>query len=96
MRSTKLFCLLQRRALLLGLTQRLLQQRFALVELSLSILEEQCAEKTQQVLARERMTDVQIALMEFSCRTPESESLQEVKINFANTINHIFKCSHNA
>lgn len=63
----------------MGVMQQLLRLRLALVEFCLAILEEQCAEKTQQVLARKRMTTVQIALMEFTCCTPESESLQEVR-----------------
>lgn len=76
-----LFWLFQRHGLLLGVMQRLLRLRFALVEFSLSILEEQCAEKTEQVLAREKMTAVEIALLEFRCCTPEFESLREVRIN---------------
>lgn len=85
--SWTFLCLLQRRGLLVVVTQRLLRLRFALVEFSLSILEECCTEKTQQVLARERMTAVQIALMEFSCCRPESaESLQEVRNDPQNLI----------
>ncbi|XP_075891746.1 cilia- and flagella-associated protein 46 isoform X3 [Nelusetta ayraudi] len=76
----------ERGGLSLGVMQQLLRLRLALVEFCLAILEEQCAEKTQQVLARKRMTTVQIALMEFTCCTPESESLQEEWMSVGHTL----------
>lgn len=69
---------LQRGGLTPRVTQRLLRLRLALAGFCLAVLEEQCAERTQLVLARQRMSAVQIALMEFTCCTPETESLQEV------------------
>lgn len=59
--------------------QQLLHLRLALVEFCLVLLEDHCAEKTRQVLARERMTSVQITLMEFTRCTPEPDTIQEVR-----------------
>lgn len=53
--------------------------RIALAEFSLAMLREHCAEKTDQALARERMTSAEIALEEFLRCAPESNSTEEVR-----------------
>lgn len=59
--------------------RRLLRLRMALAEFCLAVLEERCAEKTRQALARERKTSAEIALEEFTCCTPEPGSIEEVR-----------------
>ena len=60
--------------------RRLLRLRLTLAEFCLAMLEEHCAEKKRQALARQRKTAAEIAMEEFTCCTPEPNSIEEARL----------------
>ncbi|XP_027134224.1 cilia- and flagella-associated protein 46 isoform X3 [Larimichthys crocea] len=68
---------------------RLLCLRLALAEFCLTVLEEHCAEKKRQALARERKTSAEIALEEFTRCTPEPNSIEEEWVNVGSTLGDV-------
>lgn len=58
--------------------RRLLSLRLALAELCVAMLEEHCAKKMRQALARQTKTSAEIALEEFTRCTPEPNSTEQV------------------
>ena len=73
------FCPCQSHRLSLAAMQRLLRLRLTLAEFCLAMLEEHCAEKKRQALAREGKTPAEIALEEFTRCTPEPDSIEQVR-----------------
>ncbi|XP_051232115.1 cilia- and flagella-associated protein 46 [Dicentrarchus labrax] len=69
--------------------RRLLRLRLALIEFCLAILEEQCAEKTRQAMARERMTSAEIALEEYTRCTPEPNSIEQEWLSQGSTLGQV-------
>ncbi|XP_037829580.1 cilia- and flagella-associated protein 46 [Kryptolebias marmoratus] len=61
----------------LAAVRRLVGLRFCLAELSLDVLEEQCAVDILQALEREKKTSVEILLEEFTRSTPEPSSTEQ-------------------
>ncbi len=72
-------CPCQSRGLSLAAMRRLLRLRLTLAQFCLAMLEEHCAEKKRQVLARERKTSAEIAVEEFTRCTPEPNSVEQVR-----------------
>ncbi|XP_051816052.1 cilia- and flagella-associated protein 46 isoform X2 [Acanthochromis polyacanthus] len=70
----------------LAAMQRLLHLRLALAEFCLTILEDHCAKKTRQALARERKTLAEIALEEFTRTTPEPNSTEQEWLSVGRTL----------
>lgn len=71
----------QSHGLSLAAMRRLLRLRLTLAEFCLAVLEEHCAEKKRQTLARQRKTAAEIAVEEFTCCTPEPYSIEEVRLS---------------
>ncbi|KAM6916250.1 cilia- and flagella-associated protein 46 [Xenentodon cancila] len=67
----------------------LLRFRLTLAEFSLTILEEHCAQKTQQALAHMKKTSAEIALEEFTCSTPEPNSTEQEWLNVGRTVEQL-------
>uniref|UniRef100_H3BXP5 Uncharacterized protein n=1 Tax=Tetraodon nigroviridis TaxID=99883 RepID=H3BXP5_TETNG len=63
--------------------------RIALAEYSLAMLGEQCAEKTRQARARERMTSAEKALEEFLRCAPEPNSTEEKWMSVGLTLEQV-------
>ncbi|KAM9345441.1 cilia- and flagella-associated protein 46 [Symphorus nematophorus] len=69
--------------------RRLLRLRLSLAEFCLAMLEEFCAEKKRQALARERMTSAEIALEEFTRCTPEPNSIEQEWLSVGSTLGQV-------
>ncbi|XP_045926168.1 cilia- and flagella-associated protein 46 isoform X3 [Micropterus dolomieu] len=69
--------------------RRLLRLRLALAEFCLAVLEEHCADKKRQALARERKTSAEIALEEFTRCTPEPNSIEQEWVSTGSTLGQV-------
>ncbi|KAM8739310.1 cilia- and flagella-associated protein 46 isoform 1-T1 [Acanthopagrus schlegelii] len=73
----------------LAAMRRLLHLRLTLAEFCLAMLEEHCAEKKRQALARQRKTAAEIAMEEFTCCTPEPNSIEEEWMSVGSTLGQV-------
>ncbi|XP_030298554.1 cilia- and flagella-associated protein 46 isoform X3 [Sparus aurata] len=73
----------------LAAMRRLLRLRLTLAEFCLAVLEEHCAEKKRQTLARQRKTAAEIAVEEFTCCTPEPYSIEEEWMSVGSTLGQV-------
>nr|XP_046258124.1 cilia- and flagella-associated protein 46 isoform X1 [Scatophagus argus] len=73
----------------LAAVRRLLRLRLALAEFCLALLEEHCAQKKYQALARERKTSAEIALEEFTRCTPEPNTIEQEWLNVGSTLGQV-------
>ncbi|KAG7512173.1 cilia-and flagella-associated 46 isoform X1 [Solea senegalensis] len=73
----------------LAAMRRLLRLRLDLAEFCLAVLEERCAEEKCQALARERKTSAEIALEEFTRRTPEPSSIEQEWLSVGITLGQV-------
>ncbi|XP_073337460.1 cilia- and flagella-associated protein 46 isoform X1 [Pagrus major] len=73
----------------LAAMRRLLRLRLTLAEFCLAMLEEHCAEKKRQALARQRKTAAEIAVEEFTRCTPEPNSIEEEWMSAGSTLGQV-------
>ncbi|KAM6997214.1 cilia- and flagella-associated protein 46 [Tautogolabrus adspersus] len=73
----------------LAAARRLQRLRLNLAELSLVLLEEQCAEEKRRAVSRETKTSAEIALEEFTRCPPEPGSLEQEWLSIGSTVGQV-------
>lgn len=73
----------------LAVLRRLLLVRLALAKFCLDVFEEHCTERRLQALARTKKSAAEIILEDFTCPTPEPNSIQQAWLNAGTTLGQV-------